>query len=590
MLAAVVGLVAATLVGPFGPGLSPAAATTATTAGLDWTAVTAPTGNWYSVVYGGGQFVAVGFPDSTYSGPNRVMTSPDGATWTAQSIGIVTTDSWWRSVAYGTPSGTGLYVAVAQHGTDRVMTSPDGATWTKRTAPTGEWRAVTWGNGKFVAVGMSGIAMTSTDGVTWQATTTPNGNSWMSVTYGGGLFVAVGDSGSGNRVMTSPDGATWTLRSSAADINWHAVAYGGGMFVAVAWNAMPHIMTSPTGETWQAGTPPSSQAWDAVTYGGGRFVAVSDSGSGYRVMTSIDGTSWESRPSTADLAWHGLAYGAGTFVAVAYGAATSVMVSAPQTLAITTTSLPTATEGSPYSAALTATGGVEPYAWAVTAGALPAGLSLSPTTGAITGTPTAAGTDPVTFTVADAQGTPATATATLALGFTALPRPPAPSGGGGTTRTPTPVAITLSLAPTSAPASVPSSASVDDPASGIAQAGGFFRPRSASINVKGRSKIATIARSIPTDASVVRIRVIGVSTSLLTAAQNVALARSRARAVAAALRAQGVSGVFDLSVFASVSGRALDADAEAVMRTADGRPVTTVTAMFRVPAGQGAAR
>ena len=36
-------------------------------------------------------------------------------------------DNQWYSIAYGTPNGVGIFVAVAQTGTNRVMTSPNGA-------------------------------------------------------------------------------------------------------------------------------------------------------------------------------------------------------------------------------------------------------------------------------------------------------------------------------------------------------------------------------------------------------------------------------------------------------------------------------
>ena len=55
----------------------------------------------------------------------------------------------WYSVTYG----NGLFVAVAGSGTHRVMTSPDGITWTARTAAAASsWYGVTYGNGLFVAV------------------------------------------------------------------------------------------------------------------------------------------------------------------------------------------------------------------------------------------------------------------------------------------------------------------------------------------------------------------------------------------------------------------------------------------------------
>jgi hypothetical protein len=69
-------------------------------------------------------------------------------------------------------------------------------------------------------------------------------------------------------------------------------------------------------------------------------------------------------------------------------------------LVITTTSLPAATAGTPYSQQLRTTGGTGPYTW--TSGALPAGLTLS-AGGLLSGTPTVPGTYSVTVTAADGE-------------------------------------------------------------------------------------------------------------------------------------------------------------------------------------------
>jgi hypothetical protein len=70
-------------------------------------------------------------------------------------------------------------------------------------------------------------------------------------------------------------------------------------------------------------------------------------------------------------------------------------------LSVTTTSLPGVEVGAPYSAKLTAGGGVAPYTWSLSSGALPAGLRLDASTGEITGTPTATGTAGFTVHVTD---------------------------------------------------------------------------------------------------------------------------------------------------------------------------------------------
>ena len=219
--------------------------------------------NWYSVCYGNGLFVAVA-NYSTGTG-NRVMTSPDGITWTIRTSAA---DNAWYSVCYG----NGLFVAVAGSGTgNRVMTSPDGITWTIRTsAADNQWSSVCYGNGLFVAVANNGTGnrvMTSPDGITWTIRTSAADNTWYSVCYGNGLFVAVAYSGTGNRVMTSPDGITWTIRTSAADNAWFSVCYGNGLFVAVAGSGTGNrVMTAASiTELAQAGTLKTVQSLGAIT-------------------------------------------------------------------------------------------------------------------------------------------------------------------------------------------------------------------------------------------------------------------------------------------------------------------------------------
>lgn len=81
---------------------------------------------------------------------------------------------------------------------------------------------------------------------------------------------------------------------------------------------------------------------------------------------------------------------------------------------IGTTALAAATIGAPYSAQLSASGGVPPYSWALNSGTLAPGLSVQPA-GTITGTPTTAGTFTFTVRVVDSATLPQTATRTLTM-------------------------------------------------------------------------------------------------------------------------------------------------------------------------------
>jgi hypothetical protein len=90
----------------------------------------------------------------------------------------------------------------------------------------------------------------------------------------------------------------------------------------------------------------------------------------------------------------------------------TLVVAAP--LAISTTTLPGGTAGTPYSANISTTGGLLPVGFTVTAGALPPGLGLTvaaapPQTATLIGTPTTAGSFTFTITATDSSSPAASA-------------------------------------------------------------------------------------------------------------------------------------------------------------------------------------
>jgi hypothetical protein len=91
---------------------------------------------------------------------------------------------------------------------------------------------------------------------------------------------------------------------------------------------------------------------------------------------------------------------------------------------ILTTSLPSGVVGTLYSQGLAGADGTTPYAWSITTGTLPAGLTLNATTGVILGTPTSAGTYPITARLTDADSR--VASQSLSILIAAAPLPPDP--------------------------------------------------------------------------------------------------------------------------------------------------------------------
>ena len=86
---------------------------------------------------------------------------------------------------------------------------------------------------------------------------------------------------------------------------------------------------------------------------------------------------------------------------------TSLSITVQGAPVISTTSLPSGNQGTPYSGTVSATGGVSPFTWSVSSGSLPPGLSLGASTTSsvtITGTPSTQGTFNFTIKVTDSSG------------------------------------------------------------------------------------------------------------------------------------------------------------------------------------------
>jgi len=96
----------------------------------------------------------------------------------------------------------------------------------------------------------------------------------------------------------------------------------------------------------------------------------------------------------------------------------SIVVQPP--IAITTSSLASGSQGTPYQAVLAASGGVTPYTWALTAGGLPPGLTLSASNGSIDGTPLSGGSS-FTVRVTDQVGATTTRQFSIAIAEAAAP-------------------------------------------------------------------------------------------------------------------------------------------------------------------------
>ena len=272
-----------------------------------WTKRNSSEINLTTIAWSGSQFVAIGCCS--------VLTSPDGLKWTRAvqeagygppAAGSMPYQWQLESVVWAGSQFVAVGRVVGQAEPlqwDRALiaTSPDGVTWTEQSVPDsgGKLLDVAWSGRRFVAVGS--VVLTSIDGVTWSAVRTPMpfNDNWPAdaVTWGGSQFVVLG----GKAAMTSRDGVKWIERKAihaSEDVTW-----SGDRFVAVG-NDLP--LTSPDGVTWSSHPSPlGAYGWRAVTWGDSQFVAVGSAG----IMTSPDGMTWTEQVAPvgtyADVIWSG---------------------------------------------------------------------------------------------------------------------------------------------------------------------------------------------------------------------------------------------------------------------------------------------
>ena len=221
------------------------------------------------VVYGNGKFVAVGSAPldngaTGLGGSNVIVSSADGANFSiANTVHLYGIGKSFNDVTYG----NGKFVAV---GDDAIIqTSTDGMNWIYSQANFGQkLTGVTYGSGRYVAVGMKGVILFSDDAKKWTKSNSLSINSFLGVSYVNGLFVAVGLNGT---LATSTNGNYWYFKATGTFNNLSSVAYGAGKWMAVGSNNT--TVTSTDGLNWKTKILNLNNAhFTDVCYANGQFV------------------------------------------------------------------------------------------------------------------------------------------------------------------------------------------------------------------------------------------------------------------------------------------------------------------------------
>jgi hypothetical protein len=293
----------------FGNGMFAAHSSTGvstSTDGVEWTPHSLPAGysRGQNIAYGDGKFVVRGFsPGSGSQQIPGIWHSLDGTNWMRVSTNGLSSNSPWFDFLGG------IFLA---HG-DTVVTSPDGLTWTTNSLPGGLYlHQIAYGNGVFVSVSASGphAVGRSTNGTQWTVVTVPAADRSFDskvAAYGAGRYILIGSRGA----VTSTEGTNFLRNGNLPPTTSGGLIRAGGQFVTVGPGGA--IFRSPEGTNWSMSRSGTLQHLHDIAYGASTYVAVGDEGT---IRTSQDGVLWSGASSDTDYSLYGVAFANNQFVAV----------------------------------------------------------------------------------------------------------------------------------------------------------------------------------------------------------------------------------------------------------------------------------
>ncbi len=286
-----------------------------------WSTRSAPTSeDLEGVAFGDGVFVAVG-------SKGTILTSPDGATWTARSSGST---QRLRGITYGTAGR--IFAAVGQAGT--VLHSTDrGQSWTANNISAATDLVgiangpVASGGNRFVAIGSSGKLLAANSPVvpfTQQTlpSTVPASTRFFAVAgidQNGSSTPMFIVTGSGGVVLTSTDTQTWSRLNCGFTGSITAVGRQSGPTAVAAGeqyaaNGLTSTRLTLSGTSCSSRAATTHVPVGGLTFGGGYGVAVGYGSIQYSGLNDTAGWTATAAPGNADL--KAVVYGNGSFVAV----------------------------------------------------------------------------------------------------------------------------------------------------------------------------------------------------------------------------------------------------------------------------------
>lgn len=205
-----------------------------------------------------------GKPNAVEFGAGRFVVTPEGGAILSSTNGYDWVSHGESGLYYSLLFAGGKFVAV---GNRRAAVSTNGTDWVFSDFPERP-RNIAFGNGVYVVAGLGSNAVSS-DGVNWEAYKLPSNQGFYTVGFGEGKFVGVVVGAFGDNVVTSNDGRNWTFHGRLDVMRPGAIAWGNGYLVTAGGGARAY---SRDGISWTVVSSGTTEYH--VEFIQGRFIAL----------------------------------------------------------------------------------------------------------------------------------------------------------------------------------------------------------------------------------------------------------------------------------------------------------------------------
>jgi len=238
--------------------------------GLGWSLFPTGTHGLHAVEWVGDRFLAGG------GYPYRIMGSTDGESW---SVEFPETGSGNSLFALGAGDGRAVGVGTYQYFTPLVLIERSQGSWEEtypfnKTDLKGSLHDITYGAGRWVAVGSFDAIVTSIDLDSWQIIDPEGTNFLYSVSWNGSEFLATGWNGA---VFSSPDGLVWTRETTPTQLTLYSSEWFDGAWYAAGRGGA--ILRG--GCTWPSDPPVAAFTFEPTNPAPGDIVRFTDASTGY---------------------------------------------------------------------------------------------------------------------------------------------------------------------------------------------------------------------------------------------------------------------------------------------------------------------